>query len=256
MSQQTEQLVPPAVEQSSGEVVTKQSSWFQGSVPYVVAIIVGAWFIAMGIVMAGYLVAEKMVPPSGGVATQNQPTTSKPAPLSLPSDIPFLGNKDAQVTVVEFADYQCPFCGQFQKEIYPQLKKEYIDTGKIKYVYQNFPFLGQESQDAAEAAQCAGVQGKFWEYHDALFAHQNGENEGAFSLEKLATLGTTVGVNANDLLSCVKARTFAATIDKEMQGGVAAGVDSTPSIFINGYLLTGVRDYAEYKKFIDQGLAR
>ena len=96
--------------------------------------------------------------------------------FTAPEGAPRLGDAGAKVTIVEFADFQCPFCGRFQQTVYPQIKSDYIDTGKAAFIYQDFSFLGEESTVAAEAAKCAGDQGKFWEYHDYLFTHQKGEN--------------------------------------------------------------------------------
>ncbi|MBI5139539.1 thioredoxin domain-containing protein [Candidatus Nomurabacteria bacterium] len=87
---------------------------------------------------------------------------------------PVLGNTEAKVAVVEFADFQCPYCGKYFKEIFPEIKKQYIDTGKIKFIYTNFAFLGEESINAARGAKCAQEQNKFWEYHDYLYKNQKG----------------------------------------------------------------------------------
>ncbi|MCL4353667.1 DsbA family protein [Patescibacteria group bacterium] len=91
---------------------------------------------------------------------------------------PIMGNKNAPVTVVEFADFQCPFCERWFKDVEPQLIKDYVNTGKIKFAYRNYAFLGQDSITAAEGAYCANEQGKFWAYHDFMFNHQQQENSG------------------------------------------------------------------------------
>jgi len=107
----------------------------------------------------------------------------KLAPIS-DSDF-VIANEDSSVAneaiIIEYADFQCPFCGKFFKETEETLIKDYVDAGKVRFVYRDFAFLGKESLKAAEAARCAGDQGKFWEYHDYLYNHQNGENQGAFS---------------------------------------------------------------------------
>ncbi len=91
------------------------------------------------------------------------------------------GGVNTKVTVIEYADFQCPFCGKFFKETEETLLNSYIESGQISFVYRDFAFLGPESTRASEAARCAAEQGKFWEYHDYLFNHQKGENQGAFS---------------------------------------------------------------------------
>lgn len=90
-------------------------------------------------------------------------------------NIPALGNQNAPVTLVEFSDYQCPFCGAFYKGAEAQIKKEYVDTGKVKLVYRDYPLnsIHPGAQKGAEAARCAGDQGKYWEYHDAVFSNQD-----------------------------------------------------------------------------------
>lgn len=102
-----------------------------------------------------------------------QPTPAPKQDVAI-GHLPILGNKDAAVTVIEFSDFQCPFCDQFVKNTYPQLKKEYIDTGKIAFAYRHFPLtsIHPNATPAAIASECANEQGKFWEYHDTLFQNQ------------------------------------------------------------------------------------
>lgn len=107
---------------------------------------------------------------------------------------PLEGKPDAPVKLVEFADYQCPYCGMFKNQIESRLKLEYIDTGKASFDFRDFAFLGRESFDAALAARCAGGQGKFWPYHDKIFENQNGENQGVFSLENLKRFAIDLGL--------------------------------------------------------------
>lgn len=105
-----------------------------------------------------------------------------------------IGNVDAPITVIVYVDFQCPFCGKFFIETEQTAFASYIKDGKIKLVSRDFAFLGDESLKAAEAARCAGDQGKFWEYHDYLFTHQKSENQGAFSNLNLKTFAKTVGL--------------------------------------------------------------
>lgn len=107
---------------------------------------------------------------------------------------PLMGNASAPVKIVEFADYQCPYCGMFKNQIESRLKLEYIDTGKASFDFRDFAFLGRESFDAALAARCASDQGEFWPYHDKIFDNQNGENQGAFSPENLKRFAVDLGL--------------------------------------------------------------
>ncbi|MEI7765591.1 MAG: thioredoxin domain-containing protein [bacterium] len=105
-----------------------------------------------------------------------------------------LGSPTAPVTIVLYVDFQCPFCGKFFKETEQNVLANYVKDGKVKLVSRDFAFLGEESQKSAEAARCANDQGKFWEYHDYLFTHQNGENKGNFSNLNLKTFAKEVGL--------------------------------------------------------------
>jgi protein-disulfide isomerase len=123
--------------------------------------------------------------PQKGIATKLDPVSS--------SDF-VLGNQTAPITIVLYVDFQCPFCGKFFKETEQTALANYIKNGKVKLVSRDFAFLGSESQKSAEAARCAGDQGKFWEYHDYLFNHQNGENKGNFSSLNLKTYAKALGL--------------------------------------------------------------
>src|SRR3989344_2071642 len=116
--------------------------------------------------------------PTGGTVV-NQPTGNNNVPTGIvdvsADDDPVIGDKDAKVTIIEFSDFQCPFCSRFREQTFDQLKKEYIDTGKVKFVYRDFPLesIHPNALKAAEASECADDQGKFWEYHDILFSKQD-----------------------------------------------------------------------------------
>ena len=105
-----------------------------------------------------------------------------------------VGSASAPVTVVEYADYHCPYCERFFTDAFPDIKAKYIDTGKVKFYYQDFPFLAPDSTTAAEAAQCANDQGDFWQYHDYLFNHQGGEDSGDFALSDQQGFAQTLGL--------------------------------------------------------------
>ncbi|MEK7647106.1 MAG: thioredoxin domain-containing protein, partial [Patescibacteria group bacterium] len=140
------------------------------------------------ILAAGFLIALAVLYTNGS-SKENTPSDSSGSATvdaskilrQRDSDV-VLGNPEAPVTVVEYSDFQCPFCGRFFHTTLSEFKENYIKTGQAKFIYRDFAFLGQESIDAAAAAKCAGDQGKFWDYHDYLFSHQSGENQGNFSV--------------------------------------------------------------------------
>ena len=108
-----------------------------------------------------------------------------------------LGQADAPVVVVEFGDFQCPYCGQFAKGAAQQIKETYVPTGQVRFVYRHLAFLGNESTWAAEASECAEDQGRFWDYHDKLFDEQRGENQGAYSKDNLKRFAAEIGLDTD-----------------------------------------------------------
>ncbi|MCL5019399.1 MAG: thioredoxin domain-containing protein [Patescibacteria group bacterium] len=115
----------------------------------------------------------------------NQPLTTGERVNVDPGSLPALGKPDAPVTIIEFADYQCPFCERYYTDAEKNIMEDYVKTGKVKFIFRNYAFLGPESILAAEGGYCAAEQGKFWEYHNFLYEHQGPENSGTFSKENL-----------------------------------------------------------------------
>jgi len=134
------------------------------------------------------------------------------------------------------------------------LIKEYVDTGKATLVYMNSAFLGQESVWAAQAAECAADQGKFWQYHDLLFARQNGENQGAFTEDKLIGFAQEMGLDMTKFQPCLKNDQTLARVQADVQEGQAAGVRGTPTFFINGQALVGAQPIEAFRSAINQAL--
>jgi protein-disulfide isomerase len=171
-----------------------------------------------------------------------------------------LGTQDAPVTMVEFSDFQCPFCKRYFDNSFAQIKKEYIESGKLKYVYMNFPFY-QNSKPAANAAECANEQGKFWEYHDKLFTIQTDwENQDAKStIATFKQYAADMGLNTAQFNSCLDSNKYQSKIDKETQEGSRHGVFGTPIFYVGndkaGYtVVEGAQPYATFKRTIDQAL--
>lgn len=119
------------------------------------------------------------------VASPNQPLPTGERVIVDVGSLPVLGKPDAPVTVIEFADFQCPFCERFYKDAEKGIIENYVKSGKVKFVFRNYAFLGPESNIAAEGSYCASEQGKFWEYHNFLFDNQGPESSGTFSKENL-----------------------------------------------------------------------
>lgn len=169
---------------------------------------------------------------------------------------PIRGEPKAKVTVVEFADYQCPFCARFHTDVYKPLIKDYVDTGKVKFVFKNLAFLGQESTDAANAALCAKEQNKFWEFHDYLFENHGGENQGAFSIENLKSFAITLGLASEQFNQCLDSKKYQAQVDADQAEANKNGFNSTPSTAVGSTAIIGAQPYSAFKTAIEAEIAK
>ena len=174
-------------------------------------------------------------------------------------DDPALGNKKAPVTVIEFSDFECPFCRSFWRDTLPLIKSTYIDTGKVRFVYRDFPLsFHPGAQVAAEAAECAEDQGKYWEMHDKIFQEQDKQGQGTiqFSKTDVVKWAGQVGLNMGQLNQCLDAGKYRAEVNNDLAAGTAAGVSGTPSFFINGKLLVGAQPFSAFQEIIEQELKK
>lgn len=165
-------------------------------------------------------------------------------------DQPTWGKDDAKVTIVEFSDFQCPFCAQ-GKERLAELKKKY--GKKIRIVYKNFPLpMHPDARPAAEAAMCVNEQSsdKFWKYHDVLFEHQD-----KLSSDDLKKYAKEVGVNEKKFDECFSAKKYASVIDASMEEARKFGVNSTPTFFVNSQPVRGAKKVSEFSELIDEALS-
>ena len=194
--------------------------------------------------------------PTPSAAAPSAPTApTAPVNIQLAAGTPFLGNANAKVTVVEYADYQCPFCERFYTQTMPSIKTAYIDTGKIKFYYQDFAFLGPGSTTAGEAVLCAQDQNKFWEYHDYLFAHQGQEGSGWATADHLKQFAQAVGLDTTKFNTCLDSGKYSQQVQDQTNAGRTYGVTGTPSVFVNGQLIVGAQPYTAFKQAIDAALA-
>jgi protein-disulfide isomerase len=177
------------------------------------------------------------------------------------TDAPVLGQSDAPVTLVEFSDYQCPYCRTFFLATLPSLKREYIDTGKLRYVFRDYPLdqIHPQARRAAEAARCAGDQGKYWEMHDVLF-----QNQRALAPSEFSEHARNLGLDAAAFDACLESAKYAARVNKDHADGTAAGVQGTPGFVlaktqagdsVEGTQIRGAQPLDVFRKLIDQLLA-
>ena len=174
-----------------------------------------------------------------------------------------LGEPNAPVKVDVYEDFQCPICRNFTEQIEPQLVKNDIATGKVYYTFHQFPFLDDraptnESHQAANASMCASEQGRFWDYHDMLFANWTGENVGSFTDKRLAAFAEKLGLNMDQFNTCFKENKYQSQINADLAAGQKAGVQGTPSIFVNGKIVEPVPGqvptYTDIQAAIDNAL--
>jgi protein-disulfide isomerase len=221
------------------------------------AIIIVGFIIAGAIFFRGKAPVAPTPTPSGNnvpATVQLDPVTAQDHTLGSPT----------QVTLVEYADYQCPFCGKFFKESEQSIIDNYVNTGKVQFVYRDYAFLGPESTTSAEATWCAGDQGKFWQYHDYLFNYiwdtyyaknKSGENVGAFSDANLKSFAQKLGLDTTTFNSCLDSGKYAKTVADYVTAATKAGVTGTPKGFIlkNGKIVSTI-DGAEPLATVTQKL--
>jgi len=171
-----------------------------------------------------------------------------------------LGNAHAKVTMIEFGDYQCPSCRLFWKEVEPRLRKEYIDTGKVKFVFADFPIvqIHPEAALAAMAVDCAGDQNKYWQYHDKVFREQDrqGDEVITFRAGDLKKWARDIGLEPAAFNACLDSGRHKADVAKDKAEGDLLHVRGTPTFFINGRVVGGPQPYLVFKHVIDEELKK
>ncbi len=193
--------------------------------------------------------------------------TATPSPTPMPTPTPDTnfdeepaatrGAEDAPVTIVEFSDYQCPFCQRHFVQTMPQLVENYIDTGKVRYTFKDFPLtsIHPEAVAASLAAECAGEQDAYWEMHDKLFNEQGRWSGQANSIESYSAFAEEISLDTVAFDQCMEEERYAENISQNFQEGVDAGVTGTPAFFINGQFISGAQPYEVFQQIIDSLLA-
>ncbi len=205
-----------------------------------------------------------------GVKAADPKGNNQPEPVFNLSadDDPFLGPEDAKVTVIEFSDFECPYCAaamgtheglieRFKSQdpsweaAVPKLK-ELAEQGKIKFVYRDFPLnIHQNAQKAAEAAECAEEQNMFWEMHDKIF-----ENSDSLSVENLKQFAKDIRLDSPEFDACLDSSEMASEVQKDLSDGSKAGITGTPAFFVNGRLVSGAQPFSVFEQIIEEELAK
>ena len=145
---------------------------------------------------------------------------------------PIMGNPSATITIVEWGDYQCTFCYKFHQSTLNTIKHDFIETGKVKLVFKDFPLNGPDSVLAAEAAYCAQDQGKYWQYHDELYKNWGGERTGWITRDSLDKFATTVSLDLEKFDKCLDEHRYLERVNQMYEFGREIGIDATPSFLV------------------------
>jgi protein-disulfide isomerase len=228
----------------------------------IAAFLIGVLFTKVQYLEKNQVAVNKQQPAAAAPAAQgNQQQPAAPA-LGAKVNVgvgkfPIKGDANAKVTIIEFADFRCPFCEQFFTNTESQIISDYVNTGKVKFAFRNFAFLGPASVTAADAAECANDQGKFWDYHDYLYKNQPSESDTSmYNTDTLTQAAVSLGMDGNTFRTCLDGKKGEANANADLADGQKAGVSGTPSFFVNGTPLVGAEPYSAFKTIIDKELAK
>ena len=211
--------------------------------------------LAVGLAEEGRL-AEAFAEPAPQ-EPQAQPTPRQDLPLTVVlGDAPRIGDPNAPIVMVEFTDYQCPYCSRHFQQTYPRIIEEYIEAGIVQYVIKDFPLnsIHPQAAKASEAARCAGDQEAYWEMHDILFERQT-EWGVANPIPVFAAYAVEIGLDSETFTECLESNKYEAAVNADLQQGIELGVTGTPAFFMNGYPLSGAQPFEVFQQGITTLLA-
>jgi len=217
--------------------------------------------ISVALLLAGLVGCATPTP-----APTNTPTAPTPEPDNTPEatseplipldDDPMLGSPDAPVTMIEYSEYLCPYCQRFVLETLPLIEEEYIDTGKVKLIFRDFPVHGQGAVAIAMVAECAADQGNFWDMHVLLFERAEEWSQSEDPLTTFQQYAEEIGIDQHELVNCLELGTPFERILEDYNIGSQEGVSGTPTFFINGTKIVGAQPLDEFQRVIEEELAK
>jgi protein-disulfide isomerase len=178
-----------------------------------------------------------------------EPSAHVCASGSVPVDGRICGQDSAPVKMIEYSDYQCPWCGRFARETELEIEREYVASGEVQLEFRNLVIEGQASVLAAEAAECASEQGGFWAYHDMLY-----ENQQDFSAEILVGFAQELGLDQEAFAECLDSHKYTDLLAQQREEATEAGVTGTPGFLVNGELVRGYLPFEQFQPIIEQAL--
>lgn len=237
---------------------------------------ISSWYLTLGLAVTllaflaglalGYLgrplvtpdkVVEVIVtatPDGAPGAAQSEETESPNLMDSILKEVDHIqGETNAPVTIIEFSDFKCGYCGLFAVETLPQIRQTYVDTGKVRFAYKNMAVQGPESTRAAEASECAAEQGNFWGVHDAIFADQ-ATVRSELSNETLIAMAGKLNLDTAAFKTCLESGRYKGKVSKDTLSAQSLGVRGTPSFLINDVFFTGAQPYESFQQIIDEQL--
>lgn len=225
-------------------------------------------FIALAVLLAALLAATLAAVGSDKPAGRDAKKADAPAEVSTPSeqtppgpdvarrqadDAQAIGRVDAPVVMIEYADFQCPFCGKFARETEPELLRKYVEKGVLRIEWRHFPIFGAESEVAARASYAAGRQKKFWEFHHIAFSKPRERNSGEFSEDRLVEMAKEAGVrDLERFRRDMDSKEADRAIERDQQEGYKLGVTSTPAFLINGQPILGAQPTQTFEETIEK----
>jgi protein-disulfide isomerase len=228
------------------------------------AVVIGGSILLAGLIIAGSIFyvmgrGNTAVAPVANDGTQS--TAGQPSKVTSGLDIgqaPVLGDVNAPHTIIEFGDFQCYYCTKLHTDMDAQIRADFIETGKAKMVFKTLTFMGPESVVAGLASECAKAQGKFWDFHDAIYvaeqaetsAGKNAENSGNLTKDFFAKTAQSMGMDMAKFMACYDNKDGQAALDQYAKDMQAAGVQGTPTVFIDGTQLQNPFDIAQYQAII------
>ncbi|HLN75651.1 MAG TPA: thioredoxin domain-containing protein [Nocardioidaceae bacterium] len=166
-----------------------------------------------------------------------------------------VGDVDAPVVLVEYSDFQCPFCGKFARDTEPELVKRFVDNGTLRIEWRDFPYLGSESLAAAHAGRAAAAQGKFWQFHEAMYADQQPPNSGKLDQDYLVSVADRIGLDVDRFRRDLYSGYVSEAVSKDFREGQSIGVTGTPAFLVNGQPIMGAQPTDVFVQSIEQAAA-
>ena len=227
-------------------------------------IIVGIILLAVGYLIGNVLPisTNSSIGPGSGIITSttggdnpSKPKIQESINFEIPKFAKFQGSNSATLDLVEFGDYQCPFCEKFFQQTEPQVTNEYVNSGKVKFYFLDFAIVGPDSLTLSEGAWCADEQGKYYDYHNYAYSHQGAENSGWGTMEKVKAFASDLGLDTQKFNACLDSKKYEPRIQQLYQLGQGLGITGTPTMFIGnekvGFTkITGAQPYEVFKQIM------